>query len=105
METKEIGIRRKGTDDGDGVDEKKGAPASQGGKEDNSRGTSYNGIGRKQRHGRCGGRTGTQWADAVQEARRRMNKQCTDAVEKARDGHEARSEARQGANLSDFGIR
>jgi hypothetical protein len=65
IETKEIGILRKGTDDGDGVDEKKGVPASQGEKEDNNRGTSYKGIGRKQRHGRCGGRTGTQWDDAV----------------------------------------
>jgi hypothetical protein len=36
IETKEIGIPRRGTDDGDGVDEKKGAVASQGEKEDNT---------------------------------------------------------------------
>jgi hypothetical protein len=30
IKTKEIGIQRKGTDDGDRVDEKKGAPASWG---------------------------------------------------------------------------
>jgi hypothetical protein len=45
IETKEIGIPRRGTDGGDGVDEKKGAVAVRGKGKQHSRGASYKRLG------------------------------------------------------------
>jgi hypothetical protein len=45
IETKEIGIPRKGTDDSDGVDEKKGVPASQGKRKITAEGLHIRGLG------------------------------------------------------------